>query len=124
MTKMLTTAGEYVPQLSSVQNVDASSVPYDGKAFWTRIGNVVTVNGIVSITPKPGNNVYSIFDMSLPFPVASGQDGRVAGIGSIVDATGSTPVSVSKSGINARMRFHSLNSGAVDVNFHLTYLAG
>jgi len=123
MTKMFTTAGEYVPQLSSVQNVDASSVPYDGKAFWTRIGNVITVNGIISVTPKPGNNVYSIFSMTLPFPVASGQAGRVAGIGSIVDVGGSTTVSVSKSGGMAQMRFHSLNSGAVDVNFHLTYLA-
>lgn len=122
MTKMMTTAGEYTPLLAAVQNVDASSVPYDGSAIWTRVGNIVTVTGIARITPKPGNNVYSIFDLSLPSPVASGQDGRLAGIGSIVVQGSSTPVSISKSGSMARMRFNSLNSGAVDVNFVFSYL--
>lgn len=122
MTSRDTSSGVYSPSLTPVSSVNSVSIPYDGSLIWTRIGNVVTVNGIVQVTPQAGNNVHSTFDMELPFPVASGQAGRLSGVGSMVDGNSAGPVSIMKTGDQARFDLASLNVGAVDVSFTFSYL--
>lgn len=55
-------AGEYTPTLTIVGNVvDATA----GRAFWSRVGDIVTVRGLVSVTCN-ATGANAVVDLSLP----------------------------------------------------------
>lgn len=59
------TSGTYTPTLFNISNLDASTA-YE--CAYTRIGDIVSVNGRVDIDPTAGNTLTEI---DISFPVAS-----------------------------------------------------
>ena len=61
--KISMSSGTYTPTLTNTTNVASSSV---NSAFYTRVGNIVTVYYSFSITPTAGGSTSTQLDISLP----------------------------------------------------------
>lgn len=71
-------SGSYVPTMTLVTNVDAATVV--GSFNWLRVGNIVSVSGIVNIDNTTAN-AASELGISLPIASAMTSTGQVAGNG-------------------------------------------
>lgn len=65
-TQQYIASGTYTPTLAGVNNVAASSVvnPF----VWTRVGNVVTVAGVLAVTPTLAGATATNLSVTLPIP--------------------------------------------------------
>lgn len=114
------TDSTYLPTLTSVANVASKSVP--GGAFhYMKIGNQVTVDGVLSLTPTAGTTLTTL-GISLPF---------ASNLAVVQDLTGPMTASVSSyiAGIvyadatndRAQIEFSSINTSAHNVYVHFMY---
>jgi len=89
-------SGTYEPTAATFTNITAVTEYSDNR--WTRVGNVVTVSGMVNIQPTTGG-ILTSFSMTLPIPSTFAVNrectgtatlvgmGAVTGVGTIVGAT-------------------------------------
>ncbi len=75
----VTSHGVYTPTLTNIANVDTSTVR---PAFWTRIGNVVTVSGIITVLDITTTGISTKFRLNLPVASNLGSFWDLAGNGS------------------------------------------
>ena len=117
-------SGTYTPTLTSITNIASSSA---NQCQYMRVGNVVTVSGIVSIAVTTANESSS-FEISLP--IASGlttTNVGLAGIISSCEATGSLPwtgtggIMPNVSTDRAKVVFAPGETDAKLYSFHFTY---
>ncbi|YBV94569.1 hypothetical protein M1D80_00795 (plasmid) [Phyllobacteriaceae bacterium JZ32] len=79
------TSGTYTPTLTPVDFVSTASIK--GPFFYTRVGNIVTVSGAVSVTATSGGGNAFLF-LSLPVPTTISAPTDVCGFGLGQDASG------------------------------------
>jgi hypothetical protein len=65
-TNQYIASGTYTPTLTNTTNVASSSHTNTPPAKWTRLGNVVTVSGAVTIQATAASGAQTVLDMSLP----------------------------------------------------------
>ena len=74
-------SGSYVPTITHIGNIDASTSPM---GRWLRVGNIVQVNGSVSIDPTLAAPTFSVIGISLPiasnFALTTQGSGVLAGL--------------------------------------------
>jgi hypothetical protein len=128
----VTSSGTYVPTIANVFNtsVGGSSVPAHG-LFWTRIGNLVTVTGVVAYQPlsaSPG--IASSFTITLPVAATFSFFSELSGVGvfkATPYSTSGIPVSIlatAPGGNTAVFQFVSpapAASGTQSLRFSFTY---
>lgn len=118
-------SGTYTPTSSSTQNVDAVSIaPF----MWLRVGNVMTVAGVISIDATSAGTVYTHTNLSLPFTRPSGNFANgtsCSGTGGMntSSVTGNTTWTVVS--VNGAQRVDLLapsvvSSGFQDISVHFT----
>lgn len=57
------TNGSYTPSTTAITNVTSSSASI---AYWVRTGNVVTVNGVITVTPTAASETNTTIQFDLP----------------------------------------------------------
>jgi hypothetical protein len=116
-------SGTYTPVLTNGVNVGASSA--DLNANWIRVGNVVTVWGLISIDPIAASAETSL-DISLPIPSGLFSGTQLSGIATR-NATGSGRIlgSIAADTVNDRANlgfFNDANLASTFWNFGFTYV--
>jgi len=83
------TPGTYTPTLVNVANISSSGVL--GTFKYSRLGNIVTVSGAVSITPTAGGSTATTLRISLPIASAftDGRDSNGNGTAYLTNTAGS-----------------------------------
>jgi hypothetical protein len=106
-------AGTYDPTLSIVSPTPIATVAAAAPFSWTRVGDVVSVAGLVDVTPS-SNRATNEVDVSLP--VASGSPASLAGVctANSLPSTDALEMAgiIESSGANARVRWTSAFNNA------------
>jgi len=116
-------SGLYVPSLTNTTNVSSSSIPYDGNFQWIKVGSVVTVSGILNVTPTTsGLNTQLDIDLPVGTSIAAyGEEGRLAGLGVMLLTLTSLAVKIYGVSNKARLEFLASDTSANDVAVSFTY---
>lgn len=102
-------SGTYTPTLTHVLNITASTSQV---CQWIRVGNVVTVSGMITIDPTAGSTASQI-DISLPIASNLSTAGQLGGTGCVAIAAGvAAAISGNLALDRARYDFTSDSSGA------------
>lgn len=113
-TNQFIASGTYTPTISNTTNVQAST---SGVCQWLRVGNVVTVSGVLQIDPTAGGGTQ--FDVSLPIASSTTQLGGTG-------AWNTTPpadfVLIRSNGANAQFQFTAGTTANATLVFQFTYL--
>lgn len=111
-------SGTYTPTLTNISNLDAST---SAGCQWMRVGNVVTVSGVIQANPT----ATGLTELGVSLPIASNFSAGIvrecAGVG---DFNGVDLVYIRGDGANDRAKF-TWSSGVtanVNLGFHFTYL--
>lgn len=118
------TSGTYTPTLFNTTNITSTTAQ---NATWTRVGNVITVDGSFDVTTTLA--VASVVGISLPGPGASafGAATDLNGLGSAETAIASNIVAKADTGNQrAQLNFIGLSvggSGRIYYHFAYTYIA-
>jgi hypothetical protein len=115
VTPNIVTSGLYTPTLYNTTNV-AASTPY--VAQYMRVGNVVTVAGIMSIDTTSA--AATVIGISLPIPSAFVNNGDLGGVGSFT--TESARIYADTANARAVMGYTSGNTNAIQWSFIFTYV--
>lgn len=83
-------SGNYTPTITSYLNI-SDSTSYEGQ--WIRIGNVVTVSGMIDIDPTT-SGFYTLFYLSLPVASTISGYGQLGGSGVRLGDTKNDPVAI------------------------------
>lgn len=111
-------SGTYTPTLTNVTNIDSST---SAVCQWMRVGNVVTVSGVVTVDTTSGTSSFTELGVSLPIPSAltlqtqlggAGQIAQSAGVGAYGDTTND----------RAQLWWASPASTSNALAFHFTYV--
>lgn len=115
------TSGTYVPTLTAVANIGGLSVP--ASWFWTRVGNVVRVSGLLNGTPTAATTATQI-GISLPVASAFSAAGNCAGSGKQVTNANGEAVGVYADTTNDRAEafFQSLTNVASAYVVEFSYI--
>lgn len=117
-------SGTYTPSLTNASNISSSS--NGGPANYTRVGNVVTVSGSVTLTTTVGAGAGTELRMSLPIPSTFTQVSNIAGVGA--SASGGANGPTSQIGVNlgaptvASMQFFAANAASHGFQYQYTYV--
>lgn len=108
----------YTPTLTGVTNV-ASSAAYKVRA--TRVGGIVRVSGLVSVTPTAGSSTLTKLGISLPIPSAlSNANTDLAGVANIAfNVTGIIKADVTND--RAELSFAAANTTTAVFGFEFEY---
>jgi hypothetical protein len=78
-------SGTYTPTLTNSTNVASSTA---SELQYMRVGSVVTVSGLVAITPTAGSDANTVLRMSLPISSNFASSANLGGTGVISSAAG------------------------------------
>lgn len=111
-------AGVYTPTITNGANVTSSST---AACQYLRVGDTVTVSGIVSIDPIIDNTITN-FELSLPFAATLSSEGELAGtMASVTTTVDYGPVFGNSTSHEAQFAWVTQNTGAHAIAFHFTY---
>lgn len=111
-------SGTYTPTFTNVSNVSANAPQV---ARWLRVGNVVTVSGMINITPTAA--AATIFRLSLPVASAITANSQVVGAGYSLEASPTALAVYSDAATDtAEMQFNATTTALRAVGFHFTYV--
>ena len=120
-TNQYIASGTYTPTATAAANI-SSATP---QVFqWIRVGNVVSVSGVVAITPTTGANTLTRIGISLPIASAMTAVTNCAGIISINSGTLFISGSVVADATNDRAegKFAAGNTGSTDYAMNFQYV--
>ena len=109
-------SGTYTPTISDTTNVSASSI---NPSQYSRVENIITVSGSVSITPT-SSPVDFTFNLSLPFPSNIGSYFQVAGSG-MSYTYGGDPIAVNGDSATDKANFRGYANSAGAQIYLYTY---
>jgi hypothetical protein len=123
-------SGTYTPTATAINNCTVSPAPSSG--HWLRIGNEVTVTGVITYTPN--NNPAQLTDFTLSLPVASNLsiNAQLSGVGA-TPYTATAPnttstVQIVPDTVGDTAHFVFANQGGAgsshDITFTFVYTAG
>jgi hypothetical protein len=112
------TAGVYTPTSTDVANLDASSV---SECQWLRVGDVVTVSGLVLVDPTaPGD---SQLRLTLPIPSAFDAPEQCSGVACCPTIAGQcAAIYADVASGEAMMQWLAVDVTEQPMSFHFTYL--
>ncbi len=119
-TNQYVASGTYTPELTSITNVYGT--PAAQASQWMRVGNVVTVSGIIEVEPtsSASNTVVAV---SLPIASNLTADEHLSGTaGSQLDARYGGCVYGAPASDTAYVRFYGVASSTHPVCYHFTYV--
>lgn len=113
-------SGTYTPELTSITNVFGT--PAAQASQWMRVGNVVTVSGIIEVEPaSPASD--TVVAVSLPIASSLTADEHLSGTaGSQLDARYGGCVYGAPASDTAYVRFYGVASSTHPVCYHFTYV--
>jgi hypothetical protein len=114
-------SGTYTPALTNSTNVASSTA---SELQYMRVGSVVTVSGLVSITPTAGSDANTVLEMSLPISSNFAATTNLGGTGVISSSTGrgvAAAIYADTTTDNAEFNFLSPAASAVSMRFTFTY---
>jgi hypothetical protein len=114
-------SGTYTPTLTNSTNVASSTASI---LQYMRVGSVVTVSGLVAITPTAGSDASTILEMSLPISSDFAATTNLGGTGVISSATGrgvAAAIYADTTTDKAEFSFLSPAASTVSMRFTFTY---
>jgi hypothetical protein len=114
-------SGTYTPTLTNTTNVASSTASI---LQYMRVGSVVTVSGLVTITPTAAANTNTVLRMSLPISASLTNTTNLGGAGVISSAAGrgvAAAIYAETANNIAEFNFLSPSTSAVSVRFTFTY---
>ena len=120
-TTQTISSGTYTPTLTSVANVDGTT---SGVCNWSRIGNVVTVSGNITVNPTAATTATHV-GISLPIASAMTLNSDLNGVGNgyIGSVAGGSGVVVcDTTNDRAQLQYNSVGTGDHSVGFCFQYL--
>lgn len=112
------TSGTYTPTLTNVANVSASTAY---ACQYMRVGNTVTVSGMLEMTVTAGGPLNTEVGISLPIASAIALDQQVGGTGASPSNTEAYAIKADPANDRARIQTAPAASGNRIVHFHFTY---
>ena len=113
-------SGTYTPELTSITNVFGT--PAAQASQWMRVGNVVTVSGIIEVEPASSAS-DTVVAVSLPIASSLTADEHLSGTaGSQLDARYGGCVYGAPASDKAYVRFYGVASSTHPVCYHFTYV--
>lgn len=112
----LAASGTYTPTLAGVTNVDGT--PTASLAYFTRVGDIVRVDAIVSVDPTSGSSASTVASLTLPFASNLGATDLV-GVAASPGTIRSGTVAGDAASDTARLTF--LANGTTAETFHLSF---
>lgn len=109
-------SGTFTIEQGAGANVNVTSVSFASLAMFTKVGGVVTVNGLLTVTPTASGADTRVF-MKPPIAFSTGAG---YGAGGIIGKTNAA--SIEKSGGDMRLSFTSESTGSHFVAFTYSYL--
>jgi hypothetical protein len=109
-------SGTYTPTLTASTNVADITLL---KAFYTRVGNVVTVN--VTGTVDPTDSGQTLFYISLPIASNLSAASDLCGTGVKYDNTAVTPIYIEADSANDRAAAYLFPANLADTSFKITF---
>ncbi|MBB3041033.1 hypothetical protein [Nocardioides soli] len=118
LEELLPTSGTYEPTLTLVDRAASATTP--APWLWSRIGDIVTVDGQIQITPSTTGQVS--VDASLPVPSNLAANGDLSGVmgSGVSSATAGLVVAYSIQD-RARLQFVAASTTAVYFGVHFAY---
>lgn len=113
-------AGTYTPTLTNGTNVSASTANI---AMYSRVGDVVSVNGTLLVTPTAAG--FAQIDISLPIASTVGGTNYVAGVAASISGTaGTSPARISAAPVQNRamVYFYDDNGGSRLMSYQFSYV--
>jgi hypothetical protein len=114
-------SGTYTPTLSNTTNVASSTA---SELQYMRVGSVVTVSGLVAITPTAASDTNTVLRMSLPISSDFSGTTNLGGTGVISSSAGrgvAAAIYANTTTDNAEFNFLSPSTSALSFRFTFTY---
>lgn len=114
-------SGTYTPSGTGLTNVSALT---PSAAQWTRVGNVVTVSGSVSVTPTAGAPTKTTFNLTLPIASNFTATNQVGGAGgrNLAAQVEAALVLADATNDQATIAFMATATGAATLYYSYTYV--
>lgn len=117
-----TASGRFTPALTNGANIASSSA---NSCLYLRVGNIVTVSGVISCATTAAANTLSVISMTLPISsnLASTLDARGSGSREAASGTAYSAVSIEGDATNDRatFTFNSTSTSNLNVSFTFQY---
>jgi hypothetical protein len=111
-------SGTYTPTITNVLNVSSSSIPYT--CYYSKVGNIVTVSGIIDITPTASGAATSLY-LSLPISIGTPSTSKfISGVATSTN-NGAVLGMFGQSYLNAHITYVSTSTFLNEFNFTFTY---